>query len=63
MNRDGIKAIANESGIDFCSSDHAILTFASRIESIVREECAKICDDLGVAPAIVAAEYIRKSEG
>jgi hypothetical protein len=64
MNRDQIKAIANESGIDFCSSDHAILTFASRIESLVREECAQVCESFCDGNSMTAnelADIIRKS--
>lgn len=81
MNRDEILALALEidpgradSGTNnFIMSEDQIVAFASRIESLVREEIAKECEnDIGHKYSSVAqvigygrffAEMIRKSEG
>jgi hypothetical protein len=54
MKRDEILAIARELGFDdkwrggYMTYDE-IVAFASRIESLVREECAKICGEIAEA--------------
>lgn len=83
MNRDEILAIAEECGIEawrdtLCRNEgweEPMIAFASRIESLVREQCAKICDaqvelqyqtganDDAINQAMRCAAAIRKSEG
>lgn len=62
MNRDEIEAIAKELGF---LPDASLLNFASRIESLVRDEAASIIEVQDVDPAfkLRMAAAIRKSEG
>lgn len=67
MNRDEISRIAQECGLTVEQAFYspAIQKFASRIESLVREECAKQCEEysrVGLGLNSCAAA-IRKSEG
>jgi hypothetical protein len=66
MNRDQILAAAKECGLQpemrFYAED--IVAFASRIESLVREECAQICNSFCDGNSMTAnelADIIRKS--
>jgi hypothetical protein len=62
MNREQILEIARELGVD----DKWCVAFASRIESLVREECAQVCESFCDGNSMTAnelADIIRKSEG
>jgi hypothetical protein len=77
MNRDEILAIARECGaidrtmgwgdqteVIICIGE--MIAFASRIESLVREECAQVCESFCDGNSMTAnelADIIRKSEG
>jgi hypothetical protein len=68
MNRDEISRIAQECGLTVEQAFYspAIQKFASRIESLVREECAQVCEsfcDGNSRTANELADIIRKSEG
>jgi hypothetical protein len=74
MNREQILAIAEECGIEawrdtLCRNEgweEPMIAFASRIESLVREECAQICNSFCDGNSMTAnelADLIRKSEG
>jgi hypothetical protein len=72
MNRDEILALAREienhagwSALYLMGEDLAV-AFASRIESLVREECAQVCESFCDGNSMTAnelADIIRKSEG
>jgi hypothetical protein len=72
MNRDAVENLAKEIAPDYYNDASHVSTdiiflqdFASRIESIVREECAKQCEEysrVGLGLNSCAAA-IRKSEG
>jgi hypothetical protein len=66
MNRDEILAAAAECGVkpDTHIYVQDIVAFASRIESLVREECAQICNSFCDGNSMTAnelADIIRKS--
>jgi hypothetical protein len=74
MNRDEILAAAKESGLygDIYGlyldnrNDERVVAFASRIESLVREKCAQVCESFCDGNSMTAnelADIIRKSEG
>jgi hypothetical protein len=71
MNRDEIIKAAQESRMGFYHLDDgpsldAAVAFASRIESLVREKCAQVCESFCDGNSMTAnelADIIRKSEG
>jgi hypothetical protein len=76
MNRDEILVIARDVDariVDMLSGkikisfmDEQLVAFASRIESLVREKCAQVCESFCDGNSMTAnelADIIRKSEG